>query len=88
VVSLECDLSELKAGDPAPTTTGDSVKLEDQHHFAVRARPGWEAGDEHLELACLRCVWAGRAGDDEWPTLADLEQRGEEHLDAAHGGGS
>lgn len=65
------------------------MRLEDQHHFEVRAEARAATGFADLIIACLRCPWEWNSADaDEWPTLADLDDRGTEHLDAAHGGGS
>lgn len=64
------------------------VRLEDQRHFEVNARGRGHGGAE-LTIACMRCSWLWDSADvDEWPTLADLELRADEHLEIAHGGGS
>lgn len=63
------------------------MELEDQHRFQVEAM-GWNYDGATVTLACTRCKWYADYDQPSGPnetyeplTLADLNQRAQEHTE-------
>jgi len=54
--------------------------LEDQRRFKIWAM-AWNDGSASLFVECARCGWQWESEPDEEVTLADLDQRADEHTE-------